>query len=218
MATATDVITELREQDKSRAAEYRELARRLAADEQVDAGEVRSILDAAGKTPNELSRNVDRLQERAELQRQRATIPDIEARLVEAKQEIQRHTDKLQAAKQSHAAAVAPLDAEIREISRTMIALKGLSKELALSCPDESLVARHRSVQRTIPRLQNELQAARRHVHEREACLATASGDRQARVYRGQVERAREELDSISRRLAAAAAENEQLYQAMIDY
>jgi chromosome segregation ATPase len=176
--TVAELIGKLR--TKKRAAErssfshYLSLVRDLAADQEADADEVAAILDATGRTEDDLSSDVSLQQERngryAQLTANRQAIADrvvAERSLASAQQQLQKAIDELSPAIEAAASRLQMLD-------QLVITTSGAEAWLAEHILDQDLRQREAALIREIAEVNAELRPLQQDKEYKSASLGNA--------------------------------------------
>jgi hypothetical protein len=142
-----DILKELRKSVKeNQAAElakgwqrYQEILRRLVDGKKVDPAEVSTVLDAIGKTIDDLPGDVDNVKQRAAIKRRAANAEAAKPQLLEAQAQL----DRLKKEREDFLAAIIPrIENAVAERDRLVAVVNGgtaTESELLASCRDPGL-------------------------------------------------------------------------------
>lgn len=207
---AASLERELGNREAARAEAFADLVAKLAAGKKVAVDDVERIVSDAGRTNAELLKAVEVAQGRAARRAEREKLPEIAARMVEIDATVEQANAELLAAQETHAAIVAPLQAERRRVAERHYDLEKLDDVLAVECPDRELVARFDKVVAELRQLAKGIGTAtsdRDRVQAGWSALAERNSDRRqiqgATVDNSSVKDAREALDRCESRLQA---------------
>ncbi|MCC6653331.1 MAG: hypothetical protein IT348_19425 [Candidatus Eisenbacteria bacterium] len=133
----SELIDALRGRREARTAGFHETARRLAAGESLKPEHVERVLDASGRSAEQLAAEVERLERRIRLRGEIAEIVRCEGERPEVLERIQRADDVLAKARAAHAQAVGPLLARLRVLNSAQDRISSLETELRSSAAPE---------------------------------------------------------------------------------
>ena len=120
-------------------ASYRELVAGIATGEEPNPAEVERLLANAGKSVDDLRRDVERYQHRMALKAMINSLPRLEAERREIDSQIAAADRVLEAAEKQHEVSTAPLYATRRELDLAISDANRASAELMQSCDDADL-------------------------------------------------------------------------------
>jgi hypothetical protein len=125
---------------------YQEILRRLVDGKKVDPAEVSTVLDAIGKTIDDLPGDVDNVKQRAAIKRRAADAEAAKPRLAEAQAAL----DALKKEHEDFLAAIIPrIESAVAERDRLVSVVNGgsgIDAELLASCRDPGLRAQLESI------------------------------------------------------------------------
>jgi chromosome segregation ATPase len=176
---------------RQRMAGYREFVAGIAAGQEPDADEVERILADAGKSLDDLRKDVDLDQHRVALKAQVAAIPELEAKRHALDEQIVVADQVLEAAEKQHEETTAPLYAMRQQIQQALSDASRARMELINSCSDGDM-------QREMAELDTE--AARLYQELRKQIDRATYMDEKSRSERQRAEREISQGDIDSRR------------------
>jgi hypothetical protein len=214
---------------QSAVASYRELVAGIATGEEPNAVDVESLLATAGKSVDDLRRDVERYQHRLALKSMVNSLPRLEAERREIDSQIVAAGRVLEAAEKQHDDTTAPLFAARRELDLAISEASRASADLLLTCDDADLRCGMDELNAEASRLdeQHRNQADRatymeekarseHHRAERELTLGDTEARREvAQRYRKEAESARREAKRLEKARADLDKRREQLEQRM---
>jgi len=160
------IVGKQRERQAARAADFRELVAQIADGKEPDADFVAQVLHEAGKSLDELKAAVESLQQRRELRQKLDSVPRLMAKWREIEKQIAAADAELEAAEQHHDDVVLPLQGELAELSREIVAGEQARGELQRTCADTELRARLNDVLARLQGARQEVADMRRAIHD----------------------------------------------------
>jgi hypothetical protein len=196
--TINEVLSELSQAQNEAARRFEQLARAIAAGEPRDAADVLQVLQAAGKTRDDVATLTRLFERRAVLRDKLAESERLEQRNAELLAEIEAAGAKLQQAQREHAAAVQPLQFELLGNRQKQVATFLHQQELFNGCQSAELRARLRWIQHA----QQQNEAARRDADASLLQSENALRSRESRNSPQELERATERRERAGAALA----------------
>ncbi len=132
---------------------YREMVAGIAAGEEPNPVEVDRLLAEAGKSIEDLSRDVDRYQSRMENKALVASLPSIEREFEQVQHQIAIADRDLEEAESKHTELTAPLYFKLDELKNDRNEASKALQELFHSCDDPELLRQYKEVTDEINRL-----------------------------------------------------------------
>ncbi|MCG3127428.1 MAG: hypothetical protein CHACPFDD_02288 [Phycisphaerae bacterium] len=131
----TELLTELESRRTNREAEFWTIAQKLAAGEKVAASAVERLLAESGKTPAELKKAVEIIQQRRQWHAIISGEPALEKERAAIKDRIAAEDRKLATAEQSHADATGPMYARLDFVKARVSDASDARRRLMETCP-----------------------------------------------------------------------------------
>ncbi|RIK75380.1 MAG: hypothetical protein DCC68_21260 [Planctomycetota bacterium] len=157
--------------DAEKAREYLQLVRDTAAGNEVDPDAAAAILDATGKTVDELDADAAKQSKRLQLHAKLAEMPALAAKREALEAKIGAAQQVLAKAREEHDRVCRPALAELNGVKQTLASKRQICNELLQTCPDAALVAEYRAAVDAL----NEAHARLRKVREQAAAARTAA-------------------------------------------
>lgn len=214
---------------QEKVATYRELVAGIAAGDEPNPAEVERLLADAGKSLDDLRRDVEQYQHRMALRATVAEMPALEAERRSIDEQIAAADQTLEAAEQQHDQTTDPLYARRREINQALSEGSTALGELVRTCGDPDVIrdmadldaeARQLSERSRdlISRAAHMEQSARneRERADQEASFSEAEGRREvADRYKKDAEATRREMKQVEKAIAELGKRREQIEQRM---
>lgn len=214
---------------QEKVATYRELVAGIATGDEPNPAEVERLLADAGKSLDDLRRDVEQYQHRMALRATVAEMPGLEAERRSIDEQIAAADQILEAAEQQHDQTTEPLYARRREITQALAEGSTALGELVRTCGDPDVIremndhdaeARQLSerLRDLFSRAANMEQSARneRERADQEASFSEAEGRREvADRYKKDAEATRREMKQVEKAIADLAKRREQIEQRM---
>lgn len=150
------IVGKQQERAQAREADYLAIVQQIAAGKEPDADRVDALLREAGKTLENLTEDVERLQQRHRLREQVDELPRLAAERQQVEKQIAAADEALADAEQTHAEVTAPLAARVVELREAMWAAEAAKRQLAEGCTDPVLLAHKRDIESQLDRLRRD--------------------------------------------------------------
>lgn len=211
----------------NREAEFWSTARKIAAGEKVAAAAVEKLLAESGKTPAELKRAVEIIQQRRQWHAIISAEPALEKERAAIKDRIAVEDRKLASAEQAHADATGPMYARLDFIKAHVSDASDAKRSLIQSCPYADLKDELGALQERLNEQRNRLAALKRQAgrardaeddlaeaRRHEQGVTAGSDPRHAAEWRERAERNQRAADAAEAELPQVEKEVERLEKA----
>lgn len=118
---------------------YLDMVAAIAKEEEPNPAEVETILDSAGRTVDDLKRDVEKYRHRLELKAKVATLPQVEQELEKIAGQIKAADQQLEEAEARYTDVTAPLYARQRELHDARATAAEANRQLFDTCDDPAL-------------------------------------------------------------------------------
>lgn len=145
-----ELFGELETRRKNREAEFWSIAHKIAAGERVGAAAVERLLTESGKSPADLERTVNLLQQRRQWHQAVITEPALEKERTAIKDRIAAEDRKLAAAEKAHTDATEPMYAQLDVLKARVAEASDARRQLIQTCPYADLKAELAETQRVL--------------------------------------------------------------------
>lgn len=182
------------EQIETTAERYRDLVAQLACDTHLEAADAQAILTAAGKSFDDLSKDVAKFEDRNRKRELLDEAAEAEAERRQLLAGIAAAEAKLKASQQEHDRTVAPIKLRLDEINHLGSQAAITRNELIATCDDAQLLERGRSVNDRIRVVESRIRDL---AHEQRRASAQPGGQSEADRIGEQIGNLRAERDQL---------------------
>jgi len=224
-----ELLDKLTQRRTAKAGGFLDLAKRIAAGENVSVETADETLAATGKTPEELQAAVELCKRRMDWTRQLGTVEKLERERADLEGRIAEADGELEKAVEKRDARVAPMGARIRGIVAALASAKAARAQLRATCPDAELVAQGADLTARLAELRERAAFLRKEsariksaeTAENEAqklgpCEKAEWWGREADRHRKAAAEAAKELPGVEKAIREAEAEQAGLFERMI--
>jgi chromosome segregation ATPase len=211
-AVLESVVNKIAQRKDAKAIAYRDLVLLIVNGKEPSIEKVETALDAAGKTPADLRRDVERCADRKAKVEQLARLPKLEQEIKAIDEKLAAEAAKFKKMEEQHAAIVDPLGWQRQSLSQEMYTISQLADELRRTCTDETLLARAKENRVKLDDVARRMKEQQDNAERCRANAATAEdrskdGGSLRADYETQAKEARERLKAYEVGLKAIGAE-----------
>ena len=155
----------LRLRERSRLDEFKALVRAIASGTEPNADEVERILNACGRSIDDLKKAVELYQRRVLWRELLDSLPRLEAERESIERRLAEADAELQAAERKHAKVTTPLRNRLEELRQATLTAENYRQRLVETCPNEELRERASELRRQLAEVSDRAHQLRQQIN-----------------------------------------------------